>query len=1423
MSEKQTLVVVLSRNYSTGLSVVRSLGKAGYVVDLVTSAKSEGRSAMLTSSKYVRNSVEVVSSKVKEGEDTDLLDALLAYKGQCEEKPVLLPTDDYTASVMEQYKLQLADIFAMPGIVEGEHDLTYFMNKSIQCEIAERAGFLAPKCWTVSLREDEIPIPEDMVYPCYCKPIESFSGYKTEMARCNNREELEAHLSYLKGRHANRDFLVQEFLEIDHEIDIEGVAVDQDVILPGVVWKDIIAKFECGVPLAGKFLSFEQFEGLIERVKALIQEYHYFGMFDLGLNIVGDQFYFNEINLRSGGTNYVYFKSGVNLSDIFVKLALGQNVTEEEKEIKQFNQTYLYELMAYDDYLHHLLDRSELEEWNQKADIKFVEDEDDPEPAKIYYDSIQKRIARKEALDATVIDIMAEADLSKKELIADLVKTRSELNISYKDYKRYKLWQYAWDQKQQAYEDGVKERERIQALRNGAIDAAMEATGWDRHRVIQNLNEARANTGISYSQYKNNAFWTVAAEDQKEAYQGILEKRELKRIDKIRAGRYIQEEDVEYEEGIDNLVVVLSRNYSTGIAVIRSLGAAGYVVDLVASAIKPGRSEMAACSKYIRNAVECVSKKVKDGGDEALLEALLAYRGKNKVKPVLFATDDYTASIMDLNKNVLNDVFVMPQIIGGEQGSMTMHMDKTVQAEIARKVGLLIPREWIISLRDEIIEIPLDIEFPVFCKPIESITGYKSEMAKCDDVEELSKHLRKLKKKFSDRSILCQEFLEIDNEIDLGGVCLGPKVIIPAIIKKTNVAQYEKGVTLAGKVVPFEEMGDITDKVIAMLKEFHYFGMFDMEFNVVGDKLYFNEVNLRSGGPNFSYYMSGVNLPKLFVDEAMGKGHTAEDEKVEEYGKSFIYEKVAWDDHIHGFMSKKELDAAIEAADIKLLYNDDDPAPAEYFLEHVKIQKRNYQKKAVKRAIKNTGKAITRPVKKALRKPANNVKRRVRHLPQLDPANARNPLAEKPRVLVAGRNYLSNLCMAKSLGMAGYDVEVLRIFQVKPKRTDWMKYIKADAYSKYVKAHYVCVSRRKTRRIKNRLIKLADLNRKMLLIPCDDLVAAVIDSYYDELKEYYIMPNVNDTEGEVNRLMEKGVQKELARDFGLPVVGSCIIKSVNKQFEIPDTVKYPCFIKPNISKNSAKSKMKKCESYEDLFETLTSYAHKKDFEMIVEDFVDIEREFSILGVSTREGAIGPGYFGAVVGGQAEHRGVAVTGEILPVSVEQELIDKCVAFVGSLGFDGLYDIDLIQTADGTMYFVELNLRFGASGYAFTECGCNLPGMFADYMTMGKPIDYEAKVDRTGVTFVSDKVVLDEYAMGRIEKSDFDQIMEEADIHFIKSTEDPGPYNHYKKFIVVAGLVRNKNIKKREEKEAAAMLAAAIAEMEAEAAYSDKHDE
>lgn len=839
-------------------------------------------------------------------------------------------------------------------------------------------------------------------------------------------------------------------------------------------------------------------------------------------------------------------------------------------------------------------------------------------------------------------------------------------------------------------------------------------------------------------------------------------------------------------------IIVLTRNYSTGLSVVRSLGAAGYTVDLVASAPKEGASAVVASSKYVRNVIEVVHKKVKEGQGEAfdqLMEALLECAGKSEAKPVLFPTDDYTASVMDQNRSQLEPYFLMPSIVGGGDGSLTQRMDKTLQAEMARKVGLRVPKEWIFSLKEELV-IPADMVYPCFCKPIESVTGYKKEMAACEDEAELVNHLKKLRDRFADRSILVQEFLHIDNEIDLSGVCLDQEIIIPAIIQKTRVAQHEKGVTLAGKLVPVETLGEIQEKIVALLKQFRYVGMFDMELNVVGNKIYFNEVNLRSGGPNYSYFMSGVNLPALFVKEVLGEGHTPEEEQVDAYGKSFVYEKVAWEDYIHGYLTKKELDETIQNADITLLYSKDDPAPETLFLKRIKRQVLKHKLKQIKHAIKE----IVMP-------PLRLLKPYILQYPQTKKKNRRDPNSERPRVIVSGRNYASNLCLARSFGEAGYEVEILRIFQKGPGLKQIMRQLQPDAYSKYIKAYHVCVTKRQGIMLVKKLKELADPGRKMLLIPADDLVASIADEYYDDLKDLYAMPNIEGRSGAINRLMSKEIQMELAKAAGLPVINSCVICSSNGRFEIPDAVQYPCFIKPNISKNSSKSKMQRCDSKEELHAALTQLAKNKNFEMMVEDFVDIRKEYAILGLSTKDGVIAPGFFGTEEGGHDARRGVAMVGKVLPCSQQQKLIDDIVKFIETLHYEGLFDVDLIETTDGKLYFVELNLRYGASGYAITKSGANLPGMFADYMLLHKSVDMSCKVEQPGKTFISERVMLGEFMDDFLSFADVKRWMNTVDIHFIKNEEDPKAYRHFKKYLTLTRILKPYILYKKQKKKAA----------------------
>lgn len=381
-------------------------------------------------------------------------------------------------------------------------------------------------------------------------------------------------------------------------------------------------------------------------------------------------------------------------------------------------------------------------------------------------------------------------------------------------------------------------------------------------------------------------------------------------------------------------VIVLSRNYSTGLGVIRSLGSAGYNVDLVSSTKKKGSSSLITCSRFVRTSVEVQSEIIQGDPGDDLVEALLELRKHNEDKAVLFPTDDFTAAVVLSHKEILKEYFLMPDVLENSRWTFEEIMDKSVQEKLAKESGLLTPEQWTVSL-EENIYIPDDMIYPCFVKPLQSISGRKSEMAKCNSREELENHLSEMKKFYSHRSVLVQEYLDIEQEYDLSGVCSDQNVVIPGVIKKTKIASFERGVTMSGKMEPVEAISEIRDSVDRFLKSIHYTGMFDMELNFSKGRFYFNEINLRSGGPSYFYYLCGINLPALAVQAVSGKW--TETEISLETGKTFVYEKVCWEDYIHGYINRKEKNRIISGADYRLIKNEDDPLPGKAFHSRIRL------------------------------------------------------------------------------------------------------------------------------------------------------------------------------------------------------------------------------------------------------------------------------------------------------------------------------------------------------------------------------------------------------------------------------------------------------------------------------------------------------
>ena len=391
-------------------------------------------------------------------------------------------------------------------------------------------------------------------------------------------------------------------------------------------------------------------------------------------------------------------------------------------------------------------------------------------------------------------------------------------------------------------------------------------------------------------------------------------------------------------------IVVITYSISTSLGVIRSLGAAGYTVDCFFITLRVGESKTVALSKYVKKTTEFYGRK----DDEVIEKLREEYKDRDR-KCVLFPADDYCASLIDRYKDRLSTFFYMPYIVGKGQGAITYLMDKMVQSRLALECGLPVAREWSISLKNDIM-ISEDIVYPCYVKPLTSVSGRKTEMGKCSGEEELMKKLLLMKERDSDRLVLVQEYLDIEQEYAMSGVCADQEVVLPAIVKKHQIAQFRRGATLVGELVPIDEILPAKEAIYRFLRQIQYVGMFDLEIMRVGEKFYFGELNLRSGGPNYSYFASGVNLPditvKAIIGEALGEVPEIQFHKV------FLNDQDCWEDYLHGFITRKEFKSYFQHADILLLKGDDDSKPEKEFVKEIKWR---YIKGIIRRIIRKNG------------------------------------------------------------------------------------------------------------------------------------------------------------------------------------------------------------------------------------------------------------------------------------------------------------------------------------------------------------------------------------------------------------------------------------------------------------------------------------
>ena len=376
----------------------------------------------------------------------------------------------------------------------------------------------------------------------------------------------------------------------------------------------------------------------------------------------------------------------------------------------------------------------------------------------------------------------------------------------------------------------------------------------------------------------------------------------------------------------------------------------------------------------------------------------------------------------------------------------------------------------------------------------------------------------------------------------------------------------------------------------------------------------------------------------------------------------------------------------------------------------------------------------------------------------------------KQKVVIIGHGSTSRLGIVRAVAEIGCDISVIVMCWHRHSSSQLDTRKPYDCYSKYVSSVYYCFAEDGEGLIRLLLQKCSDPFQKVILLPDSDFSAVTIDDNQSVLSPFFLFPSIRRTPGAIRYWMNKDVQKELARKIGLHVANSTVLEVKNGAFSIPKGVSYPCFTKALVTISGGKHLFKRCNNAVELQSHLEAISKKQDLKVLIEDYKDIETEYALLGFSNGNDIIIPGIIKFLTN-TSSHFGIAMTGMVMPIIGFEEIIDKFKAFVREIGFCGVFDIDF-YSSEGQLYFGELNLRFGGSGYAITKMGVNLPAMLVKHFRGEDYSEMKAAIDRTS-NYVNERMCEDDWYRGYLTNREYHRRINTADICFISDKKDPRP--------------------------------------------------
>lgn len=316
--------------------------------------------------------------------------------------------------------------------------------------------------------------------------------------------------------------------------------------------------------------------------------------------------------------------------------------------------------------------------------------------------------------------------------------------------------------------------------------------------------------------------------------------------------------------------------------------------------------------------------------------------------------------------------------------------------------------------------------------------------------------------------------------------------------------------------------------------------------------------------------------------------------------------------------------------------------------------------------------------------------------------------------IIGGDNY-NTLGIIRTLGEAGIAVKAIII----------RGHFICASKSKYLKELKMVDTIEEGYKILIQKAKNKDNDQKAILLVEGDAVTTFLDNKYQILSKYFIY---NQAAGHIERYNNKHEQVRLAEKYGLTVMKTYTVKNG----EIPEDLVYPIITKATSSLiDDWKSEVHVCYSESELKE---AYKKIRSNEIILQQFVKKKNEYVLDGYSINRGkdqciTIASTYNYIIPGEYA----YSLTMRNFNDANLQRIITEMMT---EIGYEGIYEFELLLGEDGRYYFLEVNLRNSGWSYASTVAGMPLPILWAKSMVNGKIDLNDIKKIKDGFVFIDD---------------------------------------------------------------------------------------